>query len=417
MRSSVDCSLVLTVCVWHSLQIGRRYKIMNPSKMRSTYGKLVYILMDTESYAVKSELNINFIKPILTVYSFAKQKNCVDILSDPLWVEASMAISSDYGARARFEIDEMTQRKQQALAKLVEKYSQGASGPLTAEEVHRIVDSIADDEAYIAFNVRPVERALELLKTYFHPEKPVPPFQLDLTSRGGFGKKLGGGFSSFSSFGSGFSSGFLGSGAKLSHSHATQYRFVLQSLTLWREIMQSMPRLWLFADHDMTNESYRLVDTGQGYQRLQSCPNVRQEMSAILRRVQAEAGQWVGLSVVHLADRDVPNALVFIDKYTQVPRILAPIVQCIESLPQLAEDMPFHAYVQGEWGSIDSLRMQILSDFFKHGFDGSGDDGGSCIDGRLTSAWNWCSQLHKKPYYHVFMFTGFQGFDGDWKAN
>jgi hypothetical protein len=47
----------------------------------------------------------------------------------------------------------------------------------------------------------------------------------------------------------------------------------------------------------------------------------------------------------------------------------------------------------------------------------AGDDGGSCIDGRLTSAWNWCSKLHKKPYYYVFMFTGFQGFDGDWKEN
>ena len=46
-----------------------------------------------------------------------------------------------------------------------------------------------------------------------------------------------------------------------------------------------------------------------------------------------------------------------------------------------------------------------------------GDDGGSCIDGRLTSAWNWCSKLHKKPYYYAFMFTGFQGFDGDWKEN
>ena len=45
-----------------------------------------------------------------------------------------------------------------------------------------------------------------------------------------------------------------------------------------------------------------------------------------------------------------------------------------------------------------------------------GDDGGSCIDGRLTSAWNWCSKVQKKPFYYIFMYTGFQGFDGDWKS-
>jgi hypothetical protein len=111
----------------------------------------------------------------------------------------------------------------------------------------------------------------------------------------------------------------------------------------------------------------------------------------------------------------VLSALVFIDKYSQVPRILAPIASCIERLPSMVLDPAFHAYVKQEWGSIEGLRLQVLSDFFKHGFDGSGDDGGSCIDGRLTSAWNWCSKLQKKPYYYVFLFTGFQGFDGDWK--
>ncbi len=67
------------------------------------------------------------------------------------------------------------------------------------------------------------------------------------------------------------------------------------------------------------------------------------------------------------------------------------------------------------------------------------DFSGSCIDGRyvvphcfscpcllsltrivlclsacsLTSAWHWCSQIQKKPFYPIFLLAGFTSFDGE----
>jgi hypothetical protein len=76
-------------------------------------------------------------------------------------------------------------------------------------------------------------------------------------------------------------------------------------------------------------------------------------------------------------------------------------------------------FVDLQFGGLETLKKDILYDFFKCAFDGGGGDNfydaGSCVDGRLTSAWNWCSQLAEKEYFVVFKLTGFLGFDGEFK--
>eukprot|EP01105_Mastigella_eilhardi_P012763 TRINITY_DN2912_c0_g1_i2.p1 TRINITY_DN2912_c0_g1~~TRINITY_DN2912_c0_g1_i2.p1 ORF type:complete len:273 (-),score=70.21 TRINITY_DN2912_c0_g1_i2:957-1775(-) len=205
-------------------------------------------------------------------------------------------------------------------------------------------------------------------------------------------------------------------GSRISHSHAEQFTFVRQSLLLWREIQQRMYKLWILADKDLLSEThpYQLCNTGQGLNRVQCAPLIGSEMHSILASVQCSVGGWLGLSVVHLGDQDVPNALVFIDKYTQVPRILGPIAIAVERLDILARQERTKRLVE-EAGGVEAVKATILADFFRHGFDGSGSDGGSCIDGRLTSAWNWCSLLEKKNFYPLFLATGFSGFDGEFR--
>ena len=53
-------------------------------------------------------------------------------------------------------------------------------------------------------------------------------------------------------------------GARLTHSHERQYAYVLQSLSLWREINTDMFKLWCLSEADLLSESntYRLVNTG-----------------------------------------------------------------------------------------------------------------------------------------------------------
>lgn len=50
-------------------EVGRRFRIMNPDRMRSTYGMLVYMLMDSADSQIQDLLEFQCVRPLRTVYS------------------------------------------------------------------------------------------------------------------------------------------------------------------------------------------------------------------------------------------------------------------------------------------------------------------------------------------------------------
>lgn len=363
-------------------EVGRRNKILNPASMRTTYGKLMYLLQDAQNPSVAKSLGFSLHKEILLVKPFLEERGgAIDLLHDPR-LECAVQFIPDRDAEtgdklAREQVQAMVQGKQKVTADLVEAYSNDS---IKEADVRRVIESLADAIAYIESNVRPVELMLKYLEDCFDPEHEEKGFSLALRGSGRSYSSP----SYYSSYGlSAYGGGGSSSeGPTLSHSHLTQYTFVWQSLRLWCKVMRSMHRLYLCADEDLlsTTCTYHLYNTGQGLNRVQSCPRVRRVMSNLLNQTQQEAGSnWVGLSVIHLGDRDVPNALIFIDKYTQIPRFLAPVVHFLQNLPDLCADERVGAYVKEQFGSVDRLEKAVLADYFKHGFDGSGDDGGSCM--------------------------------------
>lgn len=372
-------------------EIARRHKIMNPEKMRTEYGKLVYLLQDAVSPSIKPHLGFSVNGPIQSVYKFLESRGGLDLLSDALIETATEEILAERKSRATIEHE--IKQKERAVAVIKRKYK---TARLSTDDIHLCLYSICDNNSFLNSNRVPIDKIIDYLTTHFSPTHVKDGYSLSIVS----GED----------------------GARLSHSHERQYYYALQSLTLWRDIVDDMFRLWAMAEEDLLSESiqYALQDTGQGMQRVQQSPRTYQAMQRILQRVQQKVSHWVGSGVIHMGDHNVPNALSFIDKYTQVPRILGPIVACLENLERICDqDEGIRRMVGAGFGGVEKLRMDILFDFFRSAFDGSGADNfydaGSCIDGRMTSAWNWCSQLPSKPFYPIFKLTGFTGFDGEFK--
>ncbi len=317
-------------------------------------------MMDATRNEVQQLLGFNVRSSMVTVASYLRERGAEEMLKDPLMEIATRAIDqmSEEGRKTRTDIRSEVKRKEAAVKQLARKYR---NSKIDEEDVKWCLYSIGDNRSFLLQHRDPVQRMIAYLKRYFGPQQAVADDAYSLAIFGGV------------------------DGSRLSHSHEKQYNYVLQSLTLWREILNDMFRLWCLAEEDMLDPAcpYKLEDTGQGAQRVQEAPRVAKAMRDLLFRTQTKLGSWVGSSVVHLGDKNVPNALMFLDKYTQVARILSPICICLDRLPELCqENAKTQSYIETVFGGVEKTRKDILVDFFKSAFDGSGADNffdaGSC---------------------------------------
>ena len=188
-------------------ELGRRHKIMNPDKMRNTYGKLLYMLQDSQLPEIQDMLGFTAVSPIKTVYTVLEAGGALDMLREDIIHVATQEISAEN--RSRREIQSAIKAKERAIEKLAYKYSRQTE--MQEEELKQCLYSMGDNSAFLRVNRDPCQRLIQYLKQYFHPTTPQEGRNLSI--------RIGKG------------------GARLTHGHEKQFSYVLQSLTLWREIL------------------------------------------------------------------------------------------------------------------------------------------------------------------------------------
>ena len=68
----------------------------------------------------------------------------------------------------------------------------------------------------------------------------------------------------------------------------------------------------------------------------------------------------MGSSVIHLGDSNVPNTLVFIDKYTQVSRILGPLLQTLKNLDAACDESEGLKRYLESYGGIEKVMCRRM---------------------------------------------------------
>jgi hypothetical protein len=139
-------------------------QIMNPEKMRTGFGKLAYLLMDSQEPSVKELLEFDPVRPLRTVHASLESGGALGLLLDPLLPRATAEIASR--DRARSEVQRDIRLKERARDALAARYSKPKSR-LDQEEILRAIYSIADNESFLRHARDPVDAALAALEARF----------------------------------------------------------------------------------------------------------------------------------------------------------------------------------------------------------------------------------------------------------
>ena len=143
-------------------EIGRRHKILNPECMRTDYGKLVHMLMDSQNPDIQRLLEFKLVKKVRTVYDFLKEHDALSLLKHPDVITATTAIV-DRG-RTRQEVQQAIKVKEAAVKRLIRKFSNDDFGE---EEIEWCLYSIGDNSSFLVFNRDPVDQMISYLTKHF----------------------------------------------------------------------------------------------------------------------------------------------------------------------------------------------------------------------------------------------------------
>ena len=122
-----------------AFEVGRRYKIMNPQKMRADYGKLMFMLQDWAGREIVREIGFAALTPVMTVTSFLKARGALHILDSPALASATRDVGSS--GMSSEETAALLADKRASIEAICKEF---AGKDISQDDIVRCLDSIAD---------------------------------------------------------------------------------------------------------------------------------------------------------------------------------------------------------------------------------------------------------------------------------